>query len=391
MPRLRSGHDHWEIAQDGAKLVIIDGGKQSTRKFVSPTHAKVQHDKLVAEKLAAGWELTDEPAPVTEVGEPREPALEAALAADPYDEQTTRVYGDWYQTRGHPRGELIAVQLSNRRDADDQARKLLVRHKRELLGELARHELPGDDSPFIWRLGFIRGIDVHEGAARELVPDVLAHPSGRFLCEARLYLNDDFEIAHALGELAELVPNRLRVLSIVSYARIEELDDVPSFTDLRSLAVKLYGAPATPEAFAAIAQVAPSLESLHVAAEGDDEAWPELQPLFARGDLRLRELALDCDGFVKAAMVALAEGPLAATLVKLDMSGTNSHLWVRDFVERRARFARLEQLRVRIRGLHAHTVETLRGSIARVVDERVDPDRERLDPPDGDEYDEVQE
>ncbi len=49
--RLASGDDDWEIRQDGAQLLIDDGAKQTTRKFVSIDHASVQFDKLVAEKV----------------------------------------------------------------------------------------------------------------------------------------------------------------------------------------------------------------------------------------------------------------------------------------------------------------------------------------------------
>jgi uncharacterized protein (TIGR02996 family) len=392
VPRLRSGHDHWEIAQDGAKLVIVDGGKQTTRKFVSPTHARVQHDKLVAEKLAAGWELTDEPAPVIEAGEPREPSLEAALLADPYDANAAAVYGDWYQSRGHPRGELIALQLGEARDGDESlrsaTRKHLVRHKEQLLGELARYDAPGDDSPYTWRLGFIRKIDfVDDNSPIDLARAVLAHPSGRLSCEARLRMHDVRAIE---AVLAMLRAAKLRELTILTGGRLDNLDAIASFPQLRKLVVKCFGGEPSRNAIRGIAQMPPTVEVLDVYLDGDDAEQAALAPLFARDDLRVSALGMRCGRFARAAMRALAEGPLAANIVKLELPDA-PEAWASTLREHRDRFARLEVLKVGASLLAPHVIATLRGSVKRVVDRRGDPDLALLPERDDEHYDEVRE
>jgi len=218
MPRLRLDAELYEIAQDGARLVITAGGKQTTRKFISADHAKVQHDKLLGEKLAAGWQLTAEAAPVDADGEPREPTLEAAIVADPYDTSAYAVYGDWYQARHHPRGELIALQLAEEDRDDDKlkaaTRKHVARYKAELLGELARFDLDAN-SPFGWRFGFIHRLELdNAGSAAALIREVMSHPSGRMLAEVALQLDDARYLRDALAQLG---PN-LRALAIVTSA-----------------------------------------------------------------------------------------------------------------------------------------------------------------------------
>jgi uncharacterized protein (TIGR02996 family) len=387
--RLRSGHDHCELTQDGAKLVIVDGGKQTTRKFVSPTHAKVQHDKLVAERLAAGWELTDDPAPVLETGEPREPALEAALSADPYDVSAAAVYGDWYQSRGHSRGELIALQIAEARDGKDMSaatRKHLVRHKEQLLGELARYDAPGDDSPYTWRLGFIRKVDfVDDNSPIDLARAVLAHPSGRLVCEARLRMHD----VRALDAvLAILRAASLRELTIITGGILDNLDAIASFPQLRKLAVKCFGGEPSRNALGGIARMPPSVEALDVYFDGDDvEAFT---PLFARDDLRVTSLGMHCGRFARAAMRALADGPLAAHVVTLDLPDA-PEAWASTLRERRDRFAKLEVLKVSVSQIAPHALAALRKSVKRVIDRRVDPDFALLPDREDDHYDEVRE
>ncbi|HEY1552918.1 MAG TPA: hypothetical protein VGG28_34045 [Kofleriaceae bacterium] len=391
MARLRSGDGYWEIAQDGAKLVIVDGGKQSTRKFVSPTHAKVQHDKLVADKLAAGWELTDEPAPVIDTGEPKNPELEAAFAADPYDASVAAVYGDWLQSRGHPRGELIARCLAEARDGADKAppsvRKHLARHREQLIGELTHFDAPDDDSPFTWRNGFIRRLDLTDANdAVQLVRAVLAHPSGRFLTEARIRFNGADAIAEALEALR---PAKLRELAILSYSAPPQLDVLASFTQLRKLVVKCDGnAVLGRPALAGIANLPPSVESLAVHA-GCDDHWFALRPLFERNDVHLGELSLGLGAGIRVAIHALADGPLAARIVTLEVAD-DPEMWVRAFREQRERFAKLELLKLLVGHTAQGALAALRGVVKRVLPSR-DLYTELMPEHDDDYFDEVRE
>jgi uncharacterized protein (TIGR02996 family) len=73
------------------------------------------------------------------------------LAANPDDVATYLVYADLLQTRGDPRGELIALQHAGETAAADT---LLRRHAKHFFGSLAAR--PGVLSDVKWHLGFIR-------------------------------------------------------------------------------------------------------------------------------------------------------------------------------------------------------------------------------------------
>src|SRR5262245_30750194 len=98
---------------------------------------------------------------------PVHPGLEAAIEADPDAAGGYLVYGDWLQGRGHPWGELIAIQqrLVNAAEGPetDALRALeasLIRtHGELLIGSLSR----GDGILLEWRLGFLRGARVQQG------------------------------------------------------------------------------------------------------------------------------------------------------------------------------------------------------------------------------------
>jgi uncharacterized protein (TIGR02996 family) len=65
-------------------------------------------------------------------------ALLQAIYDDPTDLGRRAVYGDALQVAGDPRGELIALQLSDSREAKVKAKRLIEKHRRHLLGSLAK-------------------------------------------------------------------------------------------------------------------------------------------------------------------------------------------------------------------------------------------------------------
>lgn len=88
-------------------------------------------------------------------------ALEHQLAQLPplVDDPAYLVFADWLQSRGHPWGELVALQHAaataptpRRRDElAAAAEKLLQEHARAILGEL-----PPEQAQLVWHLGFVR-------------------------------------------------------------------------------------------------------------------------------------------------------------------------------------------------------------------------------------------
>ncbi len=230
-------------------------------------------------------------------------ALEAAIAADPYDPTPYVVYADWLQGRGDPRGELIALSLA--RDAlrvDD----LLRTHAATFLGPLADRR-----DAFTWRYGFIHAAVLTSDDARlaDALAQLLGHPSGRFLAELTIGRNGaaDAGLEDVLDVLAAHAPPSLRVL------RLEPApaDFVVGAPDLGSLA--------------ALWPALPGLTSLEVHAGAFDLGEIAL-PALTRAEIW-------CTGLTTTNMraIAAAEWPRLATLAlsfgtpRLGCTATHAH------------------------------------------------------------------
>ena len=257
MPRYEftegSSNKFWEIKLSGASFTTTYGkvgssGQTTLKTFSSEAAAKKEHDRLVAEKIKKGYK----PARATraasakpkkgyrEIGagggggagggaDARNPDLEQAIEADPYDTATYSVLADWLQAQGDPRGELIALQLANK---DKQAKALIAKQADYFLGPLAEHQLThdGEKTPaFTWRSGYIHGLrlshnhyadEAFQGSLAELLDLVLRHPSGRFLAEITFGFNDDpneDDLQDLIDLLAKRAPGTLRKLHFGDY------------------------------------------------------------------------------------------------------------------------------------------------------------------------------
>jgi uncharacterized protein (TIGR02996 family) len=144
--------------------------------------------RKLGEYLRAGWRRAHDPARELDVdGEPRDPALDAALHADPADVNAALVYADWLQQRGHPRGALIALQHARLDKPDDEAlayeeARLFQVHDDELVGPLGR----GKSLELAWERGFVRGARIGRDDGDDgpqALWETLRHPSTRFLRE----------------------------------------------------------------------------------------------------------------------------------------------------------------------------------------------------------------
>jgi uncharacterized protein (TIGR02996 family) len=175
--------------------------------------ARTSYVRFQSECLRGGWRRVRDPDREADVGgEPREPALDRALRADPDDDATRSVYADWLEQRGHPRGALIALQQRERLIALQQrdqliahqqrgtprgplvalqeraalataAARLLEREAAALLGPLAGAR----DLELEWDRGFLRAARIEggfaTGDAEQLLWELLRHPSTRLLRE----------------------------------------------------------------------------------------------------------------------------------------------------------------------------------------------------------------
>jgi uncharacterized protein (TIGR02996 family) len=117
------------------------------------------------------------------------------LRARPDDRELLLVYGDWLESQGHPRGELIAVQDAERRCASieefERARARaveLVNAHAELRPDVAMLDDDRRRLWALWRGGFVRRLEVlidrpapsrGEGLRgwSRLLAQILAHPS----------------------------------------------------------------------------------------------------------------------------------------------------------------------------------------------------------------------
>jgi uncharacterized protein (TIGR02996 family) len=186
-------------------------------KVFEITSADGRYATELRKHLRDGWLRVADPRCEDPLGaEPIEPALEAALRADPDDIGAALVYADWLQQRGHPRGALIAVQhrLSlNPRDADliEAERKIveeaqeslvsrpLVAHLAILRGkvETALSKNLFEGGAIAFDHGFIRKARVllkRRGGDEDLLWELLRHPSARALSELDVTIDQSRDV-----------------------------------------------------------------------------------------------------------------------------------------------------------------------------------------------------
>jgi uncharacterized protein (TIGR02996 family) len=262
--------------------------------------------------------------------------LEAAIDAAPDDPSGYAVLGDWYQQRGDPRGELIALQLGRQQgDRRGREREDELLHTRGVRLPHARMVQ--------WRWGFAHTLSFelvrHRGWETHLAdwPDamlapLLAHPSCRFLKELVV---DGSPGDAALRFLSTKAPRHLRGLSLIC----NELDLGLVGGDLRrlerlSVAAQLVTAAPLPcptldtlsvpldalsqTGFVTVLQsVATTLRALTVTSLEALNA-KALEPVLSLP--ALERLTLKAERLGRAVVDALARSPLAQRLTTLDLS-----------------------------------------------------------------------
>jgi uncharacterized protein (TIGR02996 family) len=370
------GGDVWQIVQAGKQLAITAGGKQTLRNFQTPEQATAQRDKLVADKLAAGYVLG--------VADPREQALEAEILADPDNPAAYGVLGDWLEQHGDPRGPLIALQIAK---LDAQAKKHLAAHGDYLLGPLA--QLATDD--LSWQFGFIRKVHLHADRHAPLdgwLARVLDHPSARFLGE--LSLGGNARATEAIAVLAERAPPTLRALRLWSMWQQELGPLWAAMPELRRLSL-------AGQALALGALELPELERLEVTDSELSNAnarviararWPNLAQLkldfgtgYLTGDAsiddifaliarpraelpKLSRLALVHTRYIRELVRELPASPIAAQLELLDLSSNQmADIHAIELAQHKDKFPKLQQLDVSANRLSSAGIDAL-GALA---------------------------
>ena len=408
----------WEITLEGATIVTRSGklgspGQTKRAELASKPDALAKYNQAIGEKTGKGYVERGSGESI----DARNPALEQAIASDPYDATAYSVLGDWLQDQGDPRGELIALQLAKQYLP---ALELVEQHAAALLGPLAEHvkcydglyHKPALDA-FTWKLGFIHAARMSynqywnsefKGDLAQVLELLLRHPSGRFLTELTLMYNDDpadGDLQSLIDVLAKLAPPTLRKIVIgdavdqISWYRVGNLSrlwkaapalsvfevEAGSFTlgkidlpRLRRAVFRTGGLSA--ESGTAIATARwPKLEYLDLYF-GDEDYGGEcsvehVQPLLDRTDLKsLRHLGLTNAMFADDLCAALPGARILKQLRELDLSGglMTDH-GARTLAANRSAFAHLERLDVSDNYLSKAAIKALKGIAKKVVTE----------------------
>lgn len=216
-------------------------------KVFEITSADGRYATELRNHLREGWTRVADPRCEEPLGaEPIEPALEAALRADPDDIGAALVYADWLQQRGHPRGALIAVQHRLSIDPRDAA---LLEAERKIIAEagdslvsrpLAAHLsiLRGtvettisknlfEGGALAFDHGFVRKARLalkRRGGDEDLLWEVLRHPSARVLAELEVRVDPARDLALVAATLVGGPHPPLRALTIVADPRVDSID-----------------------------------------------------------------------------------------------------------------------------------------------------------------------
>jgi len=335
----------WEIAVVGTAVITRHGkvggdGKATTKELASAEAALKERDKRVRATEKKGYERVLFGA---EQPQPASSELERAIADDPSPEAFL-VYADWLQARGDPRGELGALQHALELKPDQPK---LVRAAARLLSEGGAYLLPprlaealrkrrGKDKPetgyceLRWRGGFVYGARIGRSSpkppytVRELTAMLLAHPSGRLLCELEIGALGEKEAPDYQGVVEALTAAAPRALHQLVLARF-----APEEQELAATSLGEVGA--LGEAMPRLRQLTlrgelglegaafPRLAELELESTGLDRPLRQL----AAADLpRLETLRLGCarsaldPKAARAAFDALARGPLCRLAVR---------------------------------------------------------------------------
>ena len=175
--------------------------------------------------------------------------LIAAIENEPDDVENYRVYADWLESNGQPRGQLIAMALLLERLTDRPKREHLVRkigeyfqkHRGTFVGGLkswhnVRYET--EHGALRWRHGFIYSAQFSYEGSCDQMRELLAAPSGRFLVHVQISTEPAQEL---LASLLEKVPASLRRLEI-PYSSVDLSAAWPALARLAHLGVRSTGA-----------------------------------------------------------------------------------------------------------------------------------------------------
>jgi uncharacterized protein (TIGR02996 family) len=343
--------------------------------------------------------------------------LERAIVENPADREAWLVLADAFQSKGDPRGELIALEIAGEAEAGKRkaAKAYFTKHREALVGKLAALELLDDEAAFTWRRGFIAGAMIGwrtgmaDGAVRAAVEDVLRHAAGRFLEDLAIGFDDnpaENVLQGAVDAIAELSIPTLRRLHLGYFEypdsaqimsrpavvvadltelwralpRLQKIVMYNKFTlgeivhdKLEHVEVRSKGLPGTVARSVSAAEL-PALRHLEIwyGAEtlGGDTSFLDIAPLLTRHDLpALRYLGLKSCEFTDEICDGIAKTRLLRQLEVLDLSmGTMSDAGVDAILQSAAAFRHLKRIDVSNNWITGAALTRLRALGPEIVD-----------------------
>jgi uncharacterized protein (TIGR02996 family) len=317
--------------------------------------------------------------------EPRNPELDAAVAANPGDVATYQVLADWLESQGClPRAQLIRMQIADPFGADPgPVRKLMHDWGSVLLGKLVHFE-----KDLRWTYGYVSGAYLRQRP--EHVEELLTHASGRFVQGLAVEFEDVTPVVPVIAvrapptvrelSLSSRLPAELRGLAAV-FSRVDRLTFNQNARLVEALALprvtQLHGFHRqTPEGARILAEAdLPKLRELHLDF-GDATARPEdFAALFARDLPAIAELSLARADDIDALCERLVEAPFASRLVRLTIGGALTRAGL-EAILGSARLTALTVLNVMTATLERHEVKAVSRAYARaglhIIDQRSD-------------------
>jgi uncharacterized protein (TIGR02996 family) len=264
----------------------------------------------------------------------RNPELEAAIIADPKDDQLYRVYADWLEEQDDPRAELIRVQLDS---GDDAARDLLEERGKKMLGPaLAKYALWLN-----WERGFVTSANLSERGkivAGPCLAALLASPTSAFLESLEIYTHNPAPVIKALPK----APSTLRYLRFFSPTKVATLKNVAKVLARQKklvldgkfelvdpldlpiadeVAIEIDALSENSAAIVASANL-PRVQGLTLGLVECPDTHATLAPLFARSMPDLDYLVITDADELDDVCELLAEAPFAKQLKYLEIAGT---------------------------------------------------------------------
>ena len=313
--------------------------------------------------------------------------FDSLIRAEPDNLDHFRAYADWLQSVGDPRGELMSLQVVGVGEESDYRKRKLDQAGRDWLADPGRaRALLGparNDKLFTaqWRCGFFETISnrlqhkVSEGrAVCAAIPELLRHPSSRFLRRLVLRPSDALPARAIMRAIHGHVPVHLQSVAVLT-GTLEAADAealcaaAPEITSLEYAATHVSFGRVTLEKLRELSLVVAPLTAAHVA-DLRRARWPRLEALSvghftADGLAALREALqpskFDCleelslgsiylPGWANRGAVIvpseIAEFPIIARLRRLTLTGPFASAQVHDLIQMRDRLSHLERFSI---------------------------------------------